>query len=49
MDTRRRLYGAPPVILVFAKSAQDAGGMCRRGGEGQKGGSRGEEEEEYDI
>ncbi len=30
---------SPPVALVFAKSAQDAGGMYRRGGEGEKEGA----------
>lgn len=37
---------SPQVVLVFAKSAQDAGGMYRRG---RKGGSGGEEDEEEDI
>lgn len=30
---------SPPVTLVFAKSAQDAGSMYRRGGEGEKEGA----------
>lgn len=34
---------SPPVLLVFAKSAQDAGGMYKREGEGEK------EDEEDEI
>lgn len=31
----------PPVVLAFAKSAQDAGGLCWEGSRGRKGGRSG--------